>query len=69
MIKRFLVPSVAATLIAGCQSSGTVHEPGWAGAGATPFDEARAACMNAADHDETSEQFLQCMKEKGWSRK
>jgi hypothetical protein len=69
-MKRLIL---TATLIAaGLATSACVtiidatHEDGWRAKAATPFDEARDQCRQAADVN--SRAFETCMAEQGWTR-
>lgn len=54
-------------VLAGCAT----HDPGWRGAGAEPFDGAKAACeaevAGVAAHDRAAA-FEACMARRGWTR-
>jgi hypothetical protein len=60
---------VLALAAAGCA---TLHDRGWQGSGAEPFDGAKAACeAEAAAKPEgaaRTEAFEACMAAKGWRR-
>ncbi len=49
--------------LAGCA---TVHEPGWQGRDATPFDTAERECRAVAAADTAA--FERCMAQHGWTR-
>jgi hypothetical protein len=59
----------ATMLLAGCA---TLHDPGWEGADAQPFDQARAQCeaeaAAVAAGDARDAAFAACMAAKGWTR-
>jgi hypothetical protein len=60
---------LAALAAAGCAS---LHDAGWTGEGAEPFDSAKTACdAEAATRPEgaaRTEAFEACMVAKGWRR-
>lgn len=65
-----LVPAVSAVLlVAACA---TMHDPGWRGQNATPFDTARARCTAEASGAEAGTardaRFTDCMARHGWHR-
>ena len=61
--------AAASVAAAGCAS---LHDPGWHGSGAEPFDAAQAACETAVAPTpagaERTAAFDACMAEKGWHR-
>lgn len=67
MRSSFLI--LAACAVAGCA---TLHDRGWQGSGAEPFDGAKAACeAEAAAKPEgtaRTEAFEACMARQGWHR-
>jgi hypothetical protein len=63
------VIAVASALLAA--ACATVHDPGWRGRGATPFDTAQAECRGevaAAAPDGRDALFTACMARYGWHR-
>ena len=65
-----LILMLAALAAAGCAS---LHDAGWTGEGAEPFDGARAACEAEAvatpAGDARTRAFEACMAGKGWHRR
>jgi hypothetical protein len=66
---RLPILILAAACATGCAS---LHEGGWNGTGAEPFDGAKAACESAAaakpEGAERDAAFDACMAGKGWHR-
>jgi hypothetical protein len=63
-IKSGCVILLLLATLPGCAST---SEPGWTGSGASPFDAARAECLQQSqDHDQAA--FEACMASKGWRR-
>lgn len=60
---------ILAALAAGCAS---LHDAGWSGSGAEPFDAAKAACEAEAAAKPAgaarTEAFEACMAARGWRR-
>lgn len=60
------VAAAAFLLAVGCATT----DPGWEGAGATPFDSADADCAKAAGGraGDAATAYEQCMARHGWTR-
>lgn len=70
MTRRLPVLSVAALAVAGLVTAcASADAPGWSGAGAEPFDGARAACeAESARAPVPATAFEACMAARGWTR-
>ena len=62
---------VLAVLVLAALAACATHDPGWRGAGAEPFDGAKAACeaeVAAVVASEREAAFDACMAARGWTR-
>lgn len=68
---KLLTAAAVALMLSGCVTvidAGDDRDYGWTGAGAQPFDAARADCRASAGRDEGTTAFITCMADKGWTR-
>lgn len=64
-------PALFMMLVPFALAACATHDPGWRGAGAEPFDGAKAACeaeVATVDAHDRGSAFEACMARRGWAR-